>query len=143
MPIWWGLSLLLLIAVIDFRQRRVPNLVVLPATALALGHAWTVGRLPAAAAGAVVAFLTFLALYAAGQRLYGAGALGMGDVKLAALIGALAGVERAPVVLLLGILLAGAAAAGLLLTGRARPGDTLPYGSFLALAAAMALLAGQ
>jgi leader peptidase (prepilin peptidase)/N-methyltransferase len=140
MSVWWGLIVLLLIALIDYRQRRVPNVIVLPAMGLALVQAAAAGQLLSAVAGAAAAFLAFLALYGLGHWLFGAGALGMGDVKLAALIGALVGLERAPAVLLLGVVLAGAAAAALLLSGRARRGDTLPYGSFLALAALVGLV---
>ncbi|MBP6016184.1 MAG: prepilin peptidase [Candidatus Promineofilum sp.] len=134
-------AILILLAVIDWEQRRVPNVIVLPATAAALLWAWAGHQLFSAAAGAGLAFAFFLALYALGYRLFGPGALGMGDVKLAALIGSIFGVEQMAYVLALGILLAGAAAAGLLMTRRARRGDALPFGHFMALAAVAALLA--
>ena len=133
-------AILILLAVIDLEQRRVPNVVVLPAVAFALGVAWRNGYLLGAAGGAVLAFAVFLALYALGRRLYGPGALGMGDVKLAGLIGAMVGLAWLPHALVLGILLAGIAAAGLLVSGRAGCGDLLPYGSFMALAAVAILL---
>ena len=137
-----GATVLALLAVVDLEQRRVPNVVVLPATALALLVALAEGQGLSAIAGAVAAGGGFLALAAMGRRLYGRAALGMGDVKLAALIGALVGLERVPWALLLGVLLAGAAAAVLLLSGRARRGDSLAYGSCLALAALVVLVAG-
>lgn len=127
-------AILVLLAVIDLEQRRLPDRIVLPALALAL-VAQPGGDLITTVAGAAAAGALFLLLYAIGRRLYGPGALGMGDVKLAALIGAVVGLERLAVALPLGILLAGAAAAVLLLTGRARRGDSLPYGHFMALAA--------
>jgi leader peptidase (prepilin peptidase)/N-methyltransferase len=131
-------ALLALLAVLDLEQRRLPDVVVLPALALAL-FVHPGGLLPAVA-GAAAAGALFAALYALGRRLYGPGALGMGDVKLAALIGAMVGVEQVAIALAMGILLAGAAAAVLLLAGRARRGDSLPYGHFLALAAITALV---
>ncbi len=134
-------AILILLAVIDLEQRRVPNGVVLPATLFALGIAWQSGELPSAVGGAVLAFVVFLALYALGRRLYGPGALGMGDVKLAGLIGAMVGLAWLPLALLLGVLLAGVAAAALLLSGRAGRGDLLPYGSFMTLAAVIVLIA--
>lgn len=138
-----GAAMLALLAVIDLEQRRVPNVVVLPATALALLAAGIDGRWLPAVAGALLAGGGFLALAVVGRRLFGRAALGMGDVKLAALIGALVGLERAPWALLLGVLLAGAVAAGLLLSGRARRGDSLAYGSCLALAALVVLVVGN
>ncbi len=133
---------LILLAIIDGEQRRVPNIVLLPATVLALWQAWQNGDLLPAAVGGALAFVAFLVLLALGRRLYGPGALGMGDVKLAGLIGTVIGLEGMPYALVLGIVLAGAAAIWLLLTGRARRGDTLPYGAFMALAAVVALVIG-
>lgn len=136
------IAVLVLLAIIDGEQRRIPNNVVLPATILALGMAWQRGDLASAALGAALAFLVFLGLYLLGHRLYGSAALGMGDVKLAALIGAVIGLQGVPVALALGIFLAGAGAALLLLTRRGRRDEMIPYGLFLSLAAACVLIAG-
>jgi leader peptidase (prepilin peptidase)/N-methyltransferase len=136
-------AILIALAVIDWEQRRLPNAILLPATALALAYGWAGGRLALAVAGGALAFALFLLLYGLGRCLFGRGALGPGDVKLAGLIGAIVGVEIAPYALALGILAAGAAAAILLLTGRARRGDVIPYGHFLALAAVACLAAGS
>lgn len=134
-------AVLILIAIVDWEQRRVPNIIVLPATGLALAYAWQIEALLSAVAAAVVALVVFLVLYALGRRLFGPGALGMGDVKLAGLIGACFGLAWMPYALLLGIILAGAAAAVLLLAGRARRGELLPYGHYLAVAALIVLVA--
>ena len=138
-----GAAVLTLLTVVDLEQRRVPNVIVLPATALATLAAGGEGQLLSAVAGMLLAGGLFLALAVLGRRLFGRDALGMGDVKLAALIGALVGLERMPWALLLGVLLAGAVAAGLLLSGRARRGDSLAYGSCLALAALVVLMVGN
>lgn len=136
-----GAAVLALLAVVDLEQRRVPNVVVMPATALALLAAWAAGQGLAAVGGMLLAGGGFLALAIAGRRLFGRDALGTGDVKLATLIGALVGLDRAPEALLLGVLLAGVVAAGLLLSGRAHRGDSLAYGACLALAALAVLVA--
>lgn len=124
-------TVLVLLAVVDWEQRRLPDVVVLPAIAVAV--VLSEERF-AAALAAMLAFLVFLGLRAVGRRLYGPAALGMGDVKLAGLIGAVVGLPATPYALLLGVVLAGGAAGALLLSGRARRGATLPYGYFLALA---------
>jgi prepilin signal peptidase PulO-like enzyme (type II secretory pathway) len=133
-PILFTLVLLLL-AVIDVRRRRVPDVIVFPATAVALTLAWQQDELASALAGAVLALAIFLVLYEVGRRRFGVGALGMGDVKLAMLIGVMVGLRSTPITLALGILLAGAAAALLLVRGRVRPGDSLAYGPYLSAAA--------
>lgn len=129
-------AVLLLLAVVDAEQRRLPNAVVLPgiiaAVLLSPDRA-------AAMAGGAMGFLLFLGLYLLGRRLYGPGALGAGDVKLAALVGAAVGWPGAGYALLLGIVLAGGAAVWLSLSGRGGRGATLPYGAFLALGGVVAL----
>jgi leader peptidase (prepilin peptidase)/N-methyltransferase len=142
-PVCLFAALLVLLAVVDLEQRRVPNVVVLPSTALALAFAAQNGQLISAAAGAALAFAAFLTLYILGRSLFGPGALGMGDVKLAAFIGAVVGLEWVPYALLLGIVFAGAGATALLLSGRARRGDSLPFGHFMALATIIALVGSR
>ena len=130
-------AVLVLLAAIDWEQRRLPNVVVLPALAAAVA----LSDAPLAAAlAAALAFAAFLGLYALGRRLYGPGALGMGDVKLAALVAAVVGWPAAGWALLLGVLLAGGGAALWLLSGRAGRGALLPYGAFLALGGIVGLL---
>lgn len=131
-------AVLLLLAVVDWEQRRLPNVVVLPALAAAV--ALSADPLTAGLAAAA-AFTVFLILYALGRRLYGPGALGMGDVKLAALVAAAVG-PAAVAALLGGVLLAGGGAAVGLLSGRVGRGAALPYGSFLAVAGVVVLLWG-
>ncbi|MCW5862101.1 MAG: prepilin peptidase [Anaerolineae bacterium] len=131
-------AVLLLLAVVDWEQRRLPNVVVLPALAAAV--ALSADPL-AAGLAAAAAFVVFLALYGLGRRFYGPGALGMGDVKLAALVAAVVG-PAAAAALLGGMLLAGGAAAVGLLSGRVGRGAALPYGSFLAVAGVVVLLWG-
>ena len=133
-PILFTLVLLLL-AVYDARRRRVPDASVFPATVLALILARQQEELASALAGAGLALVTFLALYGLGRRWFGRGALGMGDVKLAMLVGAMVGLRNTPTTLALGILLAGVAAAVLLISRRAQFGDSLAYGPYLAAAA--------
>lgn len=138
-PLTAGLfaAVLVLLAVVDWEQRRLPNIVVLPALAAAVA----LSPAPISAAlAAALAFAAFLGLYALGRRLYGPGALGMGDVKLAALIAAVVGLPAAGWALALGVLLAGGAAAVWLLSGRAGRGALLPYGAFLALGGIIGLI---
>lgn len=130
-------AVFVLLAIIDWEQRRLPNVILLPALAVAV----VVSRDPlAATAAAAIAFLVFLALHVLGRRLYGPGALDMGDVKLAALVAAVVGPAAAGAALLLGVVLAGGGAVVWLLSGRGRGDSVLPYGAFLAAAGVVALL---
>ncbi len=130
-------AILLVLAWTDVRRMVIPNRVVYPALALALGvsPAWT-GRGPAAALAGAIGALVVLALV----RRLSRGGLGGGDVKLAALVGAVVGY---PGVLLAGLVTAtagGAVAAALVVAGRAGRGTRIPYGPLLSLGAMTELL---
>jgi leader peptidase (prepilin peptidase) / N-methyltransferase len=126
------------LAAIDLRERILPNRIVLPATAaLVVAHAvLTPDRaleclLAAAAAGAAL----FL------PALIRPGSLGMGDVKLAMLLGAALGRPVVPA-LTLGLFAAGLFALGLVLVrGRAAMKTEMPLGPFLAFGGLVLLLA--
>jgi leader peptidase (prepilin peptidase)/N-methyltransferase len=69
--------------------------------------------------------------------------LGGGDVKLAALIGAALGAGVGLVAAFVGIMLGGVVAAALLITGRRRFGEYLPFGPFLAAGGVVAAIWGE
>ena len=122
----------------DLERRIVPNWVVLPAAVAVLvlqtathpSPQWAVGALGAAG---------FLLLAALAYP----GGMGMGDVKLALLIGALLGAV-APVGLMLGLLFAFVPSAFLLARHGLRARKMkIPFGPFLAAGAVVALFAGH
>ena len=133
-------SILLLLAATDLERRLIPNRIVYPAAALALALSWAWpdrGPLSALAGGGLLLLVT--ALFYVVTR----GGFGPGDVKMAALIGLMAGLSRALAGLAIGILAGGLVAVLLLATGRVRRGDYIPYGPFLALGGIIALLWGD
>jgi prepilin signal peptidase PulO-like enzyme (type II secretory pathway) len=129
---------LVVVTATDLERRVVPNWVVLPAAAAVLALQTVSHPSPEWALGAVgAAGFLFLAALAY------PGGMGMGDVKLALLIGALLGVT-APVGILLGLLLALVPSAVLI----ARYGSNarrlaIPLAPFLAAGAVVALFAGE
>jgi leader peptidase (prepilin peptidase)/N-methyltransferase len=131
-------AVLVVVSAIDVEQRIVPNRIVLPATAVVLvaqtllhpSVEWTV----AAFAAALFLFLPAL-VYPAG--------LGMGDVKLALLLGAMLG-RNVAVALMVGLLAAFVPSIVLLATkGSAARKVALPFAPFLALGGIVALFAGD
>lgn len=131
------------LAAVDLRTHRVPNQVVLPALAvltavlglwaLAVGDA---ARLLGAVGGGAGVALALLALALATR-----GGLGLGDVKLGALVGVWSGwldPLGPAVVLVVAFAVGGAVALGALLAGRAGPATRVPFGPFLAIGAAAA-----
>ena len=129
---------LVAVSAIDLRHRIVPNRIVVPAAAIVLGAQTAIHPSPEWAIGAVGAagFLLVAALaYPAG--------MGMGDVKLALLLGAMLG-RTVPVGMLLGMITALVPSAVLF----ARYGSKarkmgIPFAPFLALGALIALFAGH
>jgi leader peptidase (prepilin peptidase) / N-methyltransferase len=128
---------LVVLSLIDIESRRLPNRIVLPAAAFVLvARLVTAPEHSAAWIGASLGAAGFLLAFA----LAFPGGLGMGDVKLALLLGALLGSAVVPAALL--GTLAGAAAAAVLLVrdGRRALGRTMPFGPFLAFGAIASLL---
>jgi leader peptidase (prepilin peptidase) / N-methyltransferase len=130
---------LVILSVIDLRERRLPNRIVGPAVAVALAaqailHSSRMLEWLAAAFGAALFFLLPSLVYRGG--------VGMGDVKLAFLLGAVLGAEVIPA-LMIGVV-AGAVAAAVLLAVRGSDARKypLPYGPFLSFGAVLGLLTG-
>jgi leader peptidase (prepilin peptidase)/N-methyltransferase len=140
------LGVMLAAAMIDLRHRIIPNRLVYPSLvlfALAIVVAWAAGV-------DVNPVRALLGLLAYGGALFivaliSPAGMGMGDVKLAALIGMMLGSlgwKYVVVGAVSGMLLGGAGAVVALLLGRSRK-DTIPFGPFLAAGAVVAaLLAG-
>jgi leader peptidase (prepilin peptidase)/N-methyltransferase len=131
------LAVLLRLAWYDVRERIIPDRIVLPAWIVVLcsqlllrperWREWLI-----ASGVAFAAFFVPAVVYPP--------ALGMGDVKLAGLLGAVLGYGILNGILV-GTLLAGAYSAAILLRrGSAGRGATIPYGAFLAAGAAAVLL---
>jgi leader peptidase (prepilin peptidase) / N-methyltransferase len=130
-------AVLVVLSLIDIESRRLPNRIVLPAAALVLAarlatapEHW--GTWIGAALGAAGFLLAFALAFPSG--------LGIGDVKLALLLGAMLGSAVLPAAVL--GTLAGAAAAAVLLVrdGRRALGRTMPFGPFLAFGAIATVL---
>lgn len=130
-----------LIAASDLRERAVYPLLVYPAVLLTVAAAPWLGiwRIDAVK-GAIFMTVLFLAIYLVARVISGPGALGAGDVSVAALVGAIAGLSRVEhAIILLGF------AGGLMALGaaiRARSFRTaFPYAPALCIGAFGATIA--
>ena len=139
-------GLMVAISVIDIRHRRIPNRLVYPALVIAAAVI-IVGDL---AGGGLDSLDAGIGLFAYGLglviiALISPKGLGMGDVKLAGLIGLVLGsigLDLVAVAAGLGILLGGAGAIVALLTGAGRK-SAIPFGPFLAAGAVIAIFVGR
>lgn len=123
-------GILTAISLVDLQVHRIPNALCVALVACAGGQVLWLGQptIERAALG-LLAGGGLLALVA----LAGRGAMGAGDVKLAAALGALLGYPLILRGLLWGTVAGGAAALVLLVTGRTGRNDYIAYGPYLAL----------
>jgi leader peptidase (prepilin peptidase)/N-methyltransferase len=138
MILFWGYAwFLLVVLVIDLEHRLVLNIMTAPAAALALAASFLPGAPTPVEAliGGAVGFGMFFII-----ALVGRGAMGMGDVKLAGVIGLMVGYPLVLPALLAGIILGGLAAAALLITRRATRKTAIAYAPYLCLGALAILL---
>ncbi len=133
---WVYMLFLLAVAVIDFEHHRVLNIMLAPAAIVVVGISLLPGSLglPSALLGGVVGFGIFFLL-----AIIGRGALGMGDVKLAGVIGMMLGYPDVMTALLAGALLGGVAAFALLATRRATRKTAIAYAPYLACGALLTI----
>jgi len=139
------LSILLALSVIDVQTRRLPNRIVYPSLAVAAVTLVLVRIMGASvdlrgAALGALGYGGFLLVFALAVP----SGMGMGDVKLAALIGLVLGsfgLRFVAVAAGVGIPLGGVGAIGALLLGASRK-RTLPFGPYLAAGALVAGVAG-
>jgi leader peptidase (prepilin peptidase) / N-methyltransferase len=133
------LAVLALLASIDLRTRRIPNRIVVPATAVTL--AWQVAFFPERSAQWVAGAVAAAALMLL-PSLVRPGAIGMGDVKLAALLGAALGADALEALTIGFVAVIPAALFLLVCRGPAGVrGSKIPLGPFLAFGAAVVFLA--
>ena len=131
------LTLFALIFVIDLEHRLVLNRVVLAGVGLALAGSllWGQPPLPQALLGGISGFALFLFIALAKPK-----GMGMGDVKLAGLIGMVVGFPGVLVALFIGVIVGGLGALLLLLSRRVQRGGYIPYAPFLVTGALVTLL---
>jgi prepilin signal peptidase PulO-like enzyme (type II secretory pathway) len=119
-----------LCVITDLREGLIPDLVVGVALALIGAAAFEGGDLRACLIGGTTSFSAMTAIFVVSR-----GAMGAGDVKLAAVVGAALGAGPALVAIALAFVVGAATAIGLLASGRIRRGETMPFAPFLTVGA--------
>jgi leader peptidase (prepilin peptidase) / N-methyltransferase len=142
----WVAFVLALLAVlfIDLDHRIIPDTITIPGTVL--GLLWALaGPLPFkdALLGVAAGGGGLLAVAYGYQLITGREGLGMGDVKLMAMVGAFLGWQGALGTILCGSFVGTLVGVGLMLRGQGNRRTALPFGTFLAPAAWVVLFAGN
>jgi leader peptidase (prepilin peptidase)/N-methyltransferase len=149
-PLPWALIsallftfLLVVITFIDLDRQLILNRLSLPGTVAGLVLAALQDRFSGAVLAAFVDAGVILLIVVASEWILKRQGMGMGDVKLAAMIGAFLGWPVGPVALYLGFLAGGLVAVLLLLLRVRGRRDPIPFGPALAAGALLALFWGD
>ena len=134
-------SILLGIAITDARQYMIPDEFSLGGLVLGAGLSLAGGwdGLAKALLGAASGFVLLWTVAVVGKRMFGKEAMGGGDIKMMAMVGAFVGWQGVLLTVFLGALLGTIIYVPLTVLGRQRE---VPFGVFLSLAAAVTWLAG-
>ena len=136
---------LVALAAIDVEHFLLPDRITLPGLAVGLAAqpwlAW--GSLPNALQGALFGAGLLLVMAGLWEVTRGIEGMGLGDVKMLAMIGAFLGVHGVIVTLVFGSLAGSVVGITLLARGSIELQGKLPFGLFLALGGAIALFAGE
>jgi leader peptidase (prepilin peptidase) / N-methyltransferase len=137
---------LLVLGLIDLDHQILPDAVTLPGIAFGVVASLALGGVPGAVtsmASAVGGFLVMWAVASVARWHYGEEALGMGDWKMAAMLGAFLGWQKLLLAVLLGTAVGSLVGAALVLFRGVGGRHKLPLGTFLALGGMAALVAGE
>lgn len=134
------LAALVAITAIDVDHQIIPDVITLPGTLAGVLANLITGRFSwiECLIGIAVGGGVFLLIILASR-----GGMGGGDMKLGAMLGAFLGWQVALLSLFLAVLLGGALAVGLLVSGRRGRKDPIPFGPFLATGGAIGALWGE
>jgi leader peptidase (prepilin peptidase) / N-methyltransferase len=137
---WVLLALLIAVTGIDLERQIIPDRITVPGivmgfltTFLGTRVSWLESLLGITVGGGILFAVIILS----------GGGMGGGDMKLGAMIGAFIGYKLALLTLFLAVIVGGVVALGLLGTGVRKRKDPIPFGPFLAAAAAVAMLWGE
>lgn len=128
--------ILVLVFVVDWRRHLIFDLVTFPSMLLGVILTPLIFGMPVVMSllGLAVGGIIFAALYGLGYLIFRREALGLGDVKLAMVLGAMMGFPAIMVVLLATSIVGGVAALGLIVSGRSGR-EFMPYGTAMCLGA--------
>lgn len=134
------ISILVVLTVIDLEHQLLPDRITLPGIVLGwlsnlfTGQVSIVNALLGSLVGGGIFYLIVI---------LSRGGMGGGDIKLGAMLGAFFGWKLTLVSIFLAVFAGGLVAAGVLLTGRKKRKDPLPFGPFLALGGLVTLFWGE
>ena len=136
-------SLLIVLFGTDFDTQRLPNVLTYPGIVVGLiGSVWLPPGVVECVIGAALGAGLLLTIRAIWYRVRGVEALGLGDVKMLAMIGAFLGWRQILVVLFLSVLAGSVIGGAATVVGNRTLQTRMAFGTFLAVAAFVASICG-
>jgi leader peptidase (prepilin peptidase)/N-methyltransferase len=138
-------SALILVTVTDLEHRRIPNRAIVPAMVIAALTSWLWfwhEYWYVAFIGGAIGYAFFWLAAVIGGRFIGRGAMGGGDVKLAAYVGFITGFPGIIVALIVTILAGGLISFALLLIRIVNLRSGIPYGPFIVIGGIVTMIWG-
>jgi len=138
-------SALIIIAFIDLQEQMIPDIISLPGIVVGLILSFIVPYISFinSALGALVGGGIILIIAWVGSIIFKKEAMGGGDVKLAAMIGAFLGWRYTIISLFLGFFLGALTGIVLIITKIKKREDAIPFGPFIVLGSIITLLWGE
>lgn len=137
-------SAMIVLFVIDLQHHILPNVITLPGIVIGLVlSVWLPPGWVAALLGTIIGGGILFAIAETYVRVRGVEGLGMGDVKMLAMIGAFLGWQLAFLTLVLASLAGSIVGVAVIASGRGGMKFALPFGTFLSVGAIVAAVAGE
>jgi leader peptidase (prepilin peptidase)/N-methyltransferase len=137
-------AMLIALFAIDLEHQILPDAITFPGIAIGLiASVWLPPGLLASAIGAAMGAAILLGIRWAWKRMTGVDAMGLGDVKMLAMVGAFLGWQQVWLVLFLSSLTGAAAGIAITMSRRGSMQTKLPFGTFIAVATLIASLWGD
>ena len=139
-------SSLIVISLIDYDYKIIPNVITYPGMILGLLFSF-IPKMPinfiSSIIGLISCFILFELIAILSRKIWKKEGMGGGDIKLIAMIGAFLGWRRAFFTIFCASLLGSICGMSLILTHKKNRNDVIPFGPFLCIGAFIALLYGQ
>lgn len=136
------MAILIAIAVIDLKHGLIPDKLVYPAVAVALS-VQLLASSPKTLLTTLLASVALYSLFFILHSLFGGRGMGGGDVKLAFLVGLITGWPNMTVAIFSAFLTGALVSVILMLVGKKKFGETVPFGPFLVIGTYLALFWGS
>jgi len=133
-------ALLLIISFIDIETMMIPDFLILTGIFFGVAYSIYTGKLPDMFSGVCAGFVFMYSSASLGRLFFKKEAMGEGDIKLIVMIASYVGLMGTFVSIFSASVIGAIAGVAMLLLGKIKRDDQIPFGPFLALGALIAVM---